>query len=54
MTITADENGFCTDNEEWCAVPYTKGQFIIIHQGQQVRLCRTLQTAQNFIESKNK
>lgn len=51
---TPDLDGFCTDNYEWCAIPYAKGQYIIIHQGQQVRLCRTFQTAQKFIQTKNK
>lgn len=54
MTESADVNGFCTDDFEWCAVPYVKDSYIIIHKGQQVRLCRTLRTAQNFIQSKSK
>lgn len=46
--------GFCNYDETWCAVPYAKGQFIIIHQGSQVRTCKSLETALKFIGTKNK
>lgn len=47
-------NGFCSKDESWCAVPYGNSQYIIIHQGSQVRLCRSLRTAFNFIQEKSK
>lgn len=47
-------NGFCTKDDSWCAIPYGKERYMIIHQGSQVRLCRSLQTAYNFIQEKNK
>lgn len=53
--IEYDElGGFCTDKFDWCAIPYVNGQYIIIHQGSQVRLCKTSETAKNFIKSKDK
>lgn len=51
-TIPASPDGFCTSNFEWCAVPYGNEKFIIIHQGAQVRVCRTLRTALSFIQDK--
>lgn len=52
MIITATSDGFCTSDFQWCAVPYGNEKFIIIHQGQQVRLCRSIKTALSFIQEK--
>lgn len=52
MKITACSDGFCTSDLQWCAVPYVKDSFIIIHQSQQVHLCRTMKTALSFIQEK--
>jgi hypothetical protein len=39
----------------YAAIPYVKGQFIVIHNGQQIRCCRNLTTAKQFInKEKNK
>jgi len=54
MTDTSDPNGFCTNDFEWCAIPYGKEKYIIVHRGQQVHLCRSFKTAQNFIQNKSK
>lgn len=45
---------YCTKDEMWCAIPYGDKQYIIIHNGQQVHLCRTLDTAKKFINGKKK
>jgi hypothetical protein len=47
-------NGFCTKDDSWCAIPYRDSQYVILHQGGQVRVCRSLRTAYNFIQEKSK
>lgn len=47
------ENGFCTKDDSWCAIPFGD-RYMIIHQGAQVRLCHSLRTAYNFIQEKSK
>lgn len=54
MNEPDDSHGFCTSDLKWCAVPYTNGRYIIIHEGGQVRLCRSLKTAKTFIQEKQK
>lgn len=44
----------CTKDLQWCAVPYGDEKYIILHEGSQVRLCKSFTTAQKFIQSKNK
>jgi hypothetical protein len=51
MTEFSSPDGFCTEDEMYCAVPYGTSQYIIIHKGEQIRLCRTLNSAKNFINS---
>lgn len=45
---------YCTKDETWCAVPYGEKQYIIIHNGSQVRLCRSLDTAKKYINKNSK
>lgn len=40
-------------NWEYAAVPYGK-QLMIIHNGQQLKVCRTAQSARNFIDKHRK
>ena len=40
-------------NWEYAAVPYGK-QLMIIHNGQQLKVCRTANSARNFIEAHKK
>lgn len=54
MIEPAEPDWVCTEDLMWCAVPYGEEKYIIIHQGQQVRLCKSFTTAQKFILSKNK
>lgn len=54
MTVIASPDGFCTTDFQWCAIPYGKEKFIIIHQGGQVRLCNSIKTALKFIQDKEK
>ena len=44
-----ETQGYVTNCETFAAVPYVKGQFIIIHNGHQIRTCKNLTTAKNFI-----
>lgn len=41
--------GYVTKCGTYAAVPFVKGQFIIIHNGKQIKTCRTLVTAKNYI-----
>lgn len=41
--------GYVTKDGQWAAIPYTKSQYIIIHNGEQVHLARTLTTAKSYI-----
>lgn len=41
--------GYVTKCGTFAAVPYCKGQFIIIHRGEQIRTCKSIRTAKNFI-----
>lgn len=47
------ELGYISPCEMYAAVPYGN-QFIIIHNGFQIRLCRNLTTAKNFINQHKK
>jgi hypothetical protein len=49
-----EEDNYISPCGMYAAVPYAKGQFIIIHNGQQIRCCRNLTSAKNFINSENK
>ena len=44
-----ETQGYVTKCETFAAIPYVKGQFIILHQGKQIRTCKNLTTAKNFI-----
>ena len=45
-----NEPGYLSKDGSWAAVPY-KNQFMIIHNGEQVRLCRTFDSAVKFIQT---
>lgn len=45
---------YCTKDEAWCAIPYGEKQYIIVHNGSQVHLCRTLDTAKKYIDRNSK
>ena len=47
------ELGYISPCEMYAAVPYGN-QFIIIHNGFQIKLCRNLTTAKNFINQDKK
>lgn len=50
--------GYVTKDGEWAAVPFGKTKFMIIHNGQQVHVSNSIQTAKSYIQkqikSKNK
>ncbi len=52
-TETKTENGYISPCEMYAAVPYGN-QFVIIHNGYQIRTCRNLTTAKNFIAQERK
>jgi len=45
--------GKWNDPNVYAAVPYGQ-QYIILHKGQQIKLCRTEQSARNFIAKDKK
>jgi hypothetical protein len=45
---------YCTKDQMWCAIPYGNKQYIILHNGEQVHLCRSLDTAKKFIDTESK
>lgn len=47
------EEGYISPCEQYAAVPFGN-QFIVIHNGYQIRTCRTLTTAKNFINQEKK
>jgi hypothetical protein len=48
--VDEDESlGYVTKCGTFAAVPYHKGQFVIIHNGKQIRTCRNIKTAKTFI-----
>ena len=47
------KEGFLVSGGEYCAVPYGK-QLMIIHNGQQLKVCRTESSARKFITDHKK
>lgn len=47
------EGGYVTKDELYAAVPYGD-QFMIIYNGQQITVCKTLDDAKAYIEKKHK
>lgn len=52
--IDSSEEGYISSCGMYAAVPYTKGQFIIIHNGHQIRCCKNITTAKQFITQERK
>lgn len=46
--------GYVSPCGMYAAIPYVKGQFIIIHNGYQIRCCKNLTTAKQFINQERK
>ena len=40
--------------KDYAAVPYGKSKLIILHNGQQIKVCRNQQSARNFIQKQKK
>lgn len=47
------ESGYISPCEMYAAVPFGM-QFVILYNGYQIRTCRTLTTAKNFINQERK
>jgi hypothetical protein len=54
LNSTSEEKGYVTNCGRFAAIPYSNGQFIIIHNGTQIRCCKNITTAKNFINSEIK
>jgi hypothetical protein len=52
-SIQGDPEGYTTKDGKWAAVPYGK-QFIILCNGEQVHLSKTLTLAKEYIQKKVK
>ena len=48
------QTGFLVSGGLYAAVPYGKSQLMIIHNGQQLKVCRTESSARNFIDAHKK
>ena len=46
--------GFIIGKGEYAAVPFGKSQLMIIHNGQQLKVCRTEASARKFIDDHKK
>ena len=46
--------GFLVSGGLYAAVPYKKSQLMIIHNGQQLKVCRTEASARKFIDDHKK
>ena len=51
--VNSEENSYVSPCEMYAAIPYGN-QFIIIHNGFQIKICRNLTTAKNFINQERK
>jgi hypothetical protein len=51
--LNEDVNGYISSNGLWAAVPYGK-RYISIHNGEQICLHNTLETAKKFIQKQNR
>ena len=51
--VTQMNEGFLIDKGVYAAVPFG-GQLMILHDGQQLKLCRTESSARNYIDSLRK
>ena len=40
--------------KDYAAIPFGKSQLMILHNGQQIKVCRTSQSARNFIQKEMK
>lgn len=47
------KEGFIIGKGEYAAIPYGN-QLMVIHNGQQIKVCRTSQSARNFIQKQMK
>lgn len=54
MQTNPTEEGYISPCGMYAAIPYVKGQFIIIHNGYQIRCCRNITTAKQFITQERK
>lgn len=52
--LEPDDKGWATSCGTFAAVPFTKGQFIILYSGRQIRTCRNIDTAKRFIHQEMK
>lgn len=45
--------GYVSKDEMWAAIPFGK-KYMVIHNGEQIQVFKTLDTAKNFILKQNK
>jgi hypothetical protein len=48
------KEGFIINKGDYAAVPFGKSQLMIIHNGQQLKVCRTEASARKFIDDHKK
>lgn len=47
-------DGYISSNGLWAAVPWSKGKYISIYNGEQICVHHSLETAKKFIQKQNK
>ena len=46
--------GFLVSGGVYAAIPFGKSQLMILHNGQQIKVCRNQQSARSFIQKEMK
>lgn len=47
-------DGWVNSNGDWAAIPWVKGKYISIHNGQQICTHNSLETAKKFIQKQSR
>ncbi len=54
MSDSETQDGYISSNGLWAAVPWTKGKYISIFNGEQICVHHSLDTAKKFIQKQNR
>lgn len=54
MTEETQIDGYISQNGLWAAIPWTKGKYISIYNGEQICVHHSLDTAKKFIQKENR
>lgn len=54
LPLVENEIGYVSPCEQFAAVPFGENKYIIIFNGKQIRTCKNIITAKNFINQERK